>query len=811
MAALRCSVAVLSAGALAYEVLLVRLLSVVQWQLLASTVISLALLGYGASGTFLALLRARLERRFADHLAVLGALFSVAAVVCFALAQRISFQGSEALWEPSRLWRFGLLYVVLAVPFFLAATAIGLALLHAERSLSDLYRWDLMGAGVGALSVVGVMALLSLERALVVVASCGLLSSAAALVHGRRAGVAVAPVLGAALLAAAFPTAWLDLQLSSYKGLSLALRVPNASIVTQRSGPQALLSVVDSPDVPLRFAPGLSLQSAHQPSRQLALFVDGDDMEALDRASPGELGYLDDLPQALPYSIVDRPRAAVIGAGGGRDVLLALRKHASHVDLIDADPVRLQLVEQHLRRQLSSSLETRVEAHVGEARGLLAARARAYDLIVVSHLSSGAGGGVALASSELTVEGLSTYWRALEPTGVVAVSRWLDAPPRGSLKLIATAITALERAGIADPRRHLVVVRSWNVVVVMIKRHAFEASEIERVQAFSRERSFDLSYFPGITEQEVNRYHHLEGAPLWSACVQLLGQEREQFFARYKFFIEPATDDRPYFHHFFRWRTLGELLELRQRGGAGLIEVGYLLLIVALAQAAVVGLLLIVVPMLLWRGRSFPARGAASGYFVMLGLAFLLIEVGLMHRLTIYLSSPVYAVSVTLAGFLVFAGLGSGASPGLEARLSRWSAVETAIAVLVVLGLAHLALVPSLLDRTLAWPLAAKLVLALATIAPIAFFMGMPFPLGLRRVGELEGSWLPWAWGLNGWASVLSAVLATLLSIHLGFTGVVLVALALYVGAAWSFRRLNQAHGRARRGASRRLAGSVIG
>jgi hypothetical protein len=174
-----------------------------------------------------------------------------------------------------------------------------------------------------------------------------------------------------------------------------------------------------------------------------------------------------------------------------------------------------------------------------------------------------------------------------------------------------------------------------------------------------------------------------------------------------------------------------------------------------------------------------------------LGLAFLFVEIAFIQRLTLFLGHPLYAVAVALAAFLVFAGLGAGLSPRLAARLpegGRVSAVEAAVAAIATISLAYLVALAPMTEFLVTLSIEIKLPLALAAIAPLAFCMGMPFPLGLARVGRELPQLVPWAWGINGCASVVSAVLATLLAIEFGFTTIVALAVALYLVAAAVWR-----------------------
>jgi hypothetical protein len=182
-------------------------------------------------------------------------------------------------------------------------------------------------------------------------------------------------------------------------------------------------------------------------------------------------------------------------------------------------------------------------------------------------------------------------------------------------------------------------------------------------------------------------------------------------------------------------------------------------------------------------------------YYAAIGLAFLFIEIASIQRFTLFLAHPLYAIGVVLAGFLLFAGIGSGVAPALERRLAgaRVGALGLAIAAIVLLAVVYILALPPLFAALATLPDLARIALSLALIAPLAFFMGMPFPLALARLRSDAPHLVPWAWAINGCASVLSAILATLLAMTFGTRMVVLTAAALYVLAGAAFARTSRA------------------
>jgi spermidine synthase len=799
--ALYASILLLSAAALGYELLLLRLLSITGWQHFAAMVISLALLGYGASGTLLSLARRRLVARAGPVYLGSCLLFALGSVGGFALAQRVPFRPVELVWDPRQTAALLGVYLLLAVPFLGAATAIGLALARFPERIHHLYRADLLGAGLGASAVLALLCVLRPEAALRLVSAGAVLAAALAAWDrdlGRRARACAVLALAVVPAGLAWPRAWIAPRISPFKALPQALLAPGASLVAERSSPLALLSVVRSPRIPLRHAPGLSPDFPGRLPEQLAIFSDADALRAVNRFSgdPASLAYLDWTTAALPYHLTARRRVLVLGAGAGSPVVSAVEHGAARVDAVERDRELVALVEEDLGEFSGRPYSLPgVTLHAADPRAFAAMAAGPFDLVLLDlgEAHGLAGGGLEpLAESFLvTVEALDGYLELLAPGGFLAVTGAVEVPPRTSLKLFATAIAALERRSVAAAAR-LAWIRSWSTTTLLVKQEALDARETAAIRAFCDERSFDLAYLPGLTAAESNRFNLLAEPYYFAAASALLGPGREAFRADYKFDVSPATDERPYLARSFRWRSLPELLALRRRGGAPLLQWGYLLLVATLLQAAAAGAALVLLPAWALARRGGGGAAAVGGYFLGLGLAFLFVEVMLIQRLTLLLGHPLLAAGAVLGAFLVFSGLGSGAARRLrplaertagQTLCRRLGSAGVAATLAAALAAAYAVALP-LLEP---WPpLPAPLVIGLAAalVAPLAFVMGMPFPLGLEELGRARPDWLPWAWGVNGCASVLSPVAATLLSIHIGSTAVLGLAALLYLAAA---------------------------
>ena len=226
---------------------------------------------------------------------------------------------------------------------------------------------------------------------------------------------------------------------------------------------------------------------------------------------------------------------------------------------------------------------------------------------------------------------------------------------------------------------------------------------------------------------------------------------------------------------------------MRGQGGMPLIEWGYVVLIITLLVTGFLSAVLILLPLLLFR-RHVTAKSTTKIqqwqvllYFFGVGLAFLFIEIAFIQKFLLFLHHPTYAIAISLTAFLVFAGFGSLSSQGMAGKLGYRRAARVAIISIGILCIGYLLLLEPLFIWLGSLPMSMKMLISMILIAPLAFTMGMPFPLALSVLKRDGESLLPWAWGINGYASVISAILATLIAIHLGFQAVILMAVGTYL------------------------------
>ncbi len=402
----------------------------------------------------------------------------------------------------------------------------------------------------------------------------------------------------------------------------------------------------------------------------------------------------------------------------------------------------------------------------------------------------------------LTAEGVAALTRALSPRGILSLPVGIGELPVYALKAAATIRSGLLMAGVADPAQHMLVVRSAFTARILACRAPFSKADITAARAFATERSFDTPYFPGIDPAHEEIFNDLPPVSFenvtsdtvagddTAAARDALMDDLVAFLrdgktdsSSFRFFnLSPSTQDRPFFHEIIRLDRLRDVLariELLPRQ-----EIGYLVNVAVLAQAALFALVVFLLP--LARRKSLGGIGAGRmlrgfGYFMSLGLGFLFVEIVLIERCTFFLNDPSRAFALVMSAMLVASGIGSAVSARFLDRPRL--GIRAACACAAILAAALLLTLPRVLDLALTWRAAGRDALVVAIAAPMGFFMGMPFPLGLSTYRGKTSAFIPWAWSVNGALSVVATPLATLLAVSFGYSTVFAASLGFYAVA----------------------------
>lgn len=325
--------------------------------------------------------------------------------------------------------------------------------------------------------------------------------------------------------------------------------------------------------------------------------------------------------------------------------------------------------------------------------------------------------------------------------------------------------------------------RTWGTFSLLVKKDSVGAREIENLKDFCRQMRFDLVYYPGISPGEVNLYNRFP-RPIYFEGLHNLLSEGEIYYARYPFDLSPATDDRPFFHSFFRWKYWQEIYRLAGGKWQILLEGGFLVPVVFFL-ALLLSVLFIILPVFFKKKEEGGIAGkfpfAWLAYFSALGFGFMFVEISLIQKFILFLGHPIYSVSMVIFSLLVSAGLGSRFSPRLDARSSR--ELKLLLLFLSVLLFASAFLYPRILSFFQGSPALLRWFLTFALIGTLGFFLGMPFPMGIRRAASRGQVFVSWGWCANGCASVLGAILPVLVALIWGFQVVFFLSGLCYLGA----------------------------
>ncbi len=775
-------VGLLSVATLMFQISYTRVLSVALWHHFVWMVVSIALLGYAASGTLLTVFPGFLVRDIDRMLAATSALFSASILLSYGALNRIPFDPARLSWDVLQLLYITVYYIILSIPFLLSGIAIALTIRKAGRRINRVYFSNLIGSALGSILVLPSFGFLT-GPGVIVLSSIIAGASAVAFAMNLKGRVLrfVSAWTIALLLFLPLAGTYLPIRMSPYKSLMVALRYPDARLLGTEWNAFSRVDVVDSGFV--RHAPGLSLSYKDPIPEQIGVIIDGDVLNAITRydGNTSSLAFTEALPTALPYRLHDDPEVLILGAGGGLEVLTALHHGSLSITAVEANPIVVRLVREDYGA-FSGHIyqDERVRAIVSEGRSFVRGSQRVYDTIVLpmAHGASVASSGVYALSEDYlyTVDAFRELLGRLSDDGFLCVSTWLLPPPREDVRMVSLAAAALEDLDVINPSEHIAVIRSWGTITLLVGRSPLGGEEISAIRGFCGEMGFDIVYVPGVEASEVNVYNRFP-EPIYYRLVQgmLHAEDREAFYRGYLYDISPTTDERPFFFHFFRWDRLLETYESLERKWQPLIEGGYLVPL-AFVQALALSVVLILLPI---RKRGKPVEGGLRllAYFFCLGVGYMFVEMATVQRFILLLGHPSYSISVVIFSLLLASGLGSYISGRIEPGSLRHKLVLLAIGLLVPLyGLAS-----PLVSQLLGLPTTLRLLAAFLVVAPLGILMGMPFPLGVRMLEGSKEDLIPWAWATNGCASVLGSILPIIMALSFGFSKVFIAAGVAYL------------------------------
>jgi SAM-dependent methyltransferase len=762
---------VLASATLSYQILITRFFSVMLYYHFAFAAVSLAMLGLtrGAMEVYSKPARYAPERvgvEFARH-AAWFAITGVGAMLAF-LCVPLVVPGEYVMVA------LAVATIAFVAPFTESGVCITLLLTRLPYGGGWLYAADLTGAALGCLGVIFVLLVVDPVSATLWI---GAFAAAAGWMVVRGLGDArrlrLSGVVAVALAAMALVHTGLDVSGKSHLGVFWAKGSDQSGTLFERWNTYSRVRVKALGETsPFGWA------FARKPDVKIdqnLLDIDADAATVITRhdGDIGKLSYLKDDVINAAYLVQPPADVAVIGVGGGRDILSALLFGARRIHGIEINPAIFEVLTDkfaefsgHLDRQPGVSLVN------AEARSYINHSSDRYDLVQISLIdtwAATAAGGLTLTENRLyTVEAWDDFYRSLNPGGLLSVSRWYDpAGHRGEFyRLVAIAAAALQRKGVpaSELAQHVIALNVGNIVTVITRPDAFTAAQWQGARARLLAQGFKILMGPDAAFDTVT-------------STLMSGKADAAFFASLPENIAPSTDDNPFFFYTARFRDLIAAPSSALTNNSPAVSMTLLLLMVALGAC-----FYYIVGPFVGLARRMPLSELTPPvvYFCAIGVGFMLIEISQMQRLMVFLGHPVYGLGVVLFTILLFGGAGSVT---VGARVARSGAVIARVVALLATLVAAGFLTPLLTTWARSEATDMRILLSVLLLAPPAFCMGMMFPLGLniwRRHAEL----LPFFWSANGITSMFASVLGMALSIEFGIANTYALGACFYLVCA---------------------------
>lgn len=758
------------------ELLNTRVLSVITWYHLSFFAVSTAMFGMSAGAIRVYLGGSTFEGPNAlEQLFRKAMLLAVSIPLSHIVVLSIPIR---AEWDFAAVGSLATVTIALAVPFYVSGVLVAIALTRIPGPTGLIYAVDLIGAAAGSVLVLPLLNLLDVSSATLLAASFAAVAAASFRGVSKGPGMALAVALAVLLFGAALwnHTSLNGLRINNTKG-----RVIDRDNVHSESWSLhgRVLVANKTMDTPWYWGQGKG-----SPTQKVAIHpMDIDGMAGTSmtewNGEPQALEWVQFDVTSLPYHLRKQGKVAVIGVGGGRDILTALWAKSSSITGIEINQAFLDNIEGPLRE--FAGLADRPELHLvhDEGRSYLSRTSDRYDVLQMSLIdtwaATGAGAFTLTENGLYTLEAWRSFYRVLEPTGIFSVSRWYSpgAASETSRLLVLSTASLLDR-GVQNPAAHTVLVSRQAVATLLVSPQPFSQQDLAEIGKAAERYGFSILLAPGAPP----------GSTLLNRIVSARSmREIDEIVADQPYDYSCPTDQRPYFFNILKPKNFlsGDL----PSGYHGVHAEGNLLASRTLTWLWIISAVLVAIVILgplLRSGLPDMEAGAFSWslvYFAIIGLGFMLIQIPLIQRFSVYLGHPTYSVAVILFSMILAAGVGSLLSDRIAIETDRRFVFGIPLAIAGVLLATVLSLQP-IIDATIHLNLLQRCAIVVGIVAGISSMLGLCFPLGLRLVRQLSGDAMPWMWGVNGACSVLATVSAVWISMWSGIHTSLFLATALY-------------------------------
>jgi len=687
-------------------------------------------------------------------------IFSISFLLILMVVPKISFLFD---FQPKAYLLMLILFLVCQIPFFVMGFLMSYLFTYITEESGKIYFFDLVGAGAGALFSV---LLINYFGAISSLMFLGLISSIALVLNSLYKKRVISIVIFAIFIIFMIVNSQLGVfNISSLKNTkinNLFTKWNSFSMIRVYGNENSL------EPVPTVWGMSSEFKGSYPPG--LNMDIDANAFSPIIKFD-GDFKKLESLKYnviSLGYYLASSPNVLIMGPGGGKDVLTALAFDSKKIIGVEINPIIVNEVMKKRFKEYSGNLYNldNVEIVVDDARSYIRNSKDQYDIIQASLVDTWAAantGAYSLSENNIyTVEAMSEFIKHLNANGYLSISRWYG---NDSYKLTVLYLKAAEKLGIQNANKHMAIVQGGDMVTLLFKKTEFNDSEIKKISQLADRMKFEILYVSG--SKDANEYTKI-----------INSDNLDQFIDNSSdFYLKASTDDSPFFFNKIPFRSVPNVLS------GATHDVGVFLLYGLLIISSLLSLILIVVPLYFNRKDLFKNEAQTKfnylAFFSLLGMSFMLAEMSFLQKFMIFLGHPTYSIVVVIFSLLIFAGIGSFLTTKItQDKLKSHLMIILSIIIAILLGynfgLSHL------FNELLGIDIKLRILISVILLSLMGIFMGMPFPIGIRLVGDKSKGLIPFCWSLNGIFSVLGSILAVILAMNIGLTKTILFAAGLY-------------------------------
>ncbi|MEJ5306343.1 MAG: hypothetical protein WHV63_10430 [Ignavibacteria bacterium] len=767
---------IISVIVISNQLVLIQYFSYQQWYNFASVIISIALFGFGFSGLIIPKIRKEtseeLNKTISNILILSGFYIPISLLIERNLIG--SFDSYLIFFDLKETIKFFLIVINYSIPFCILATLIGLIFTTSSEKIGNLYFINLIGSGISGFLVINLLWIFEPQRIYLI--NGLMISLLVFLVNGKSIKGKFSYRFIANLFVIVFNLVFvftsMESNASQFKTLSRFKNFPDAKIIEKRNSPYGKVEILRSSFI--RYSPGLSLNFDKEIPPGEAIFLNAELAGfKINDSKNIDYHFLKNSTLYLPFIFKTLNKILILNSAGGVEINRGLASNARNIVVTEKNPILLKIISSQFKIYDQSKIQfvnedTRIFIEKSDSK---------FDLIfhpVIEPVGYSSGLYSAQEKFLFTKEAFQKIYDRLNEGGYFSISCYIDNPLKTFPKLLNILTEIRDSKGDKINNKNLMAINNWNVITIVVKKGSFKEDEIQKAENFCFGNQFDILIHP--FRKSSNYFNAVIDPQIFDLIEKALIGEKD-VFNNYLFNLNPPTDDKPYFSNFINPQKLNFYLKQITMLNLAYSEVGYFLIWLALLVVFILASMITFAALKTIKISSKRLKVNVSIYFSLIGLAFMFIEISLIQKLTLVMSNDVFAISFVISLLLISSGTGSF---WFQKHFNLAKKTQLFFFCIFLAQLLFLIFSDQLVRFLICQTDFQKYLLAGLIIFFLGFFMGMPFPYGIRKFSSRDKNIVPLAWAINGSFSVFGSSAAVILLITFGFKITFLVATLIY-------------------------------